>query len=132
MYNGYVDEGKNPKGVEVDMGYGYRSMRPEWKKDWAMEAEFDAKGVTLTLFSSDIWHYNQFYITFEALKAWRASGKFAADADWLRSEFVRQVLQKPEVADNMPHSGPRSWSCSENWLKPVPLRDHIAKYGEHV
>ena len=79
------------------MGYGYRSMRPEWKKDWAMEAEFDAKGVTLTLFSSDIWHYNQFYITFEALKAWRASGKFAADADWLRSEFVRQVLQTKSV-----------------------------------
>ena len=43
---------------------------------------------------------------------------------------VRQVLQKPEVADNMPHSGPRNWSSRENWLKPVPLHDHIVKYGE--
>ena len=48
----------------------------------------------------------------------------------LRSEFVRQVLAKPEVADNMPHSGPRSWSSSENWLKPVPLQDHIMALGE--
>ena len=65
-----------------------------------------------------------------ARTAGRASGKFAADADWLRSEFVRQVLKKPEVADNMPHSGPRNWSSRENWLKPVPLHDHIVKYGE--
>jgi len=112
------------------LGYGYRSMKPEWKKDWAMEAEFDAKGVTLTLFSSDIWHYSKFRLTFEDLKSWRASGKFAADADWLRSEFVRQVLVKPEVADNMPLSGLRSWSSSENWLKPVPLQDHIMGLGE--
>ena len=112
------------------MGYGYRSMRPEWKKDWAMEAEFDKEGVVLTLFSSDIWHYNKYYLAFEALKAWRASGKFAADADWLRSEFVRQVLDKPGLADNMPHSGPRSWSSSANWLKPVPLHDHIAELGK--
>ena len=112
------------------MGYGLRSMRPEWKKGWSMEAEFDAKGVMLTLFGGDIWHYSKFYLTFEALKAWRASGKFAADADWLRSEFVRQVLAIPEVADNMPHSGLRSWSSSENWLKPVPLQDHIMGLGE--
>ena len=97
-----------------------------------MEAEFDAEGVTLTLFSSDIWHYNKYYLTFEALKTWRASGKFLADADWLRSEFVRQVLQKPEVADNMPHRGPRNWSSREHWRKPVPLADHIMEHGEWI
>ena len=114
------------------MGYGYRSMRPEWKKDWAMEAEFDAKGVEITLFSGDIWHYSKFRLTFEDLKSWRAGGKFAPDVDWLRSEYVRQVLAKPDAADNMPHSGPRKWSSSENWLKPVPLQDHIMALGEMI
>ena len=112
------------------MGYGYRSMRPEWKKDWAMEAEFDAKGVTLTLFSSDIWHYNKYYLTFDALKGWSESNKFLNDLAWIRSEYTRQVLKDPERADTFRNSGPRSWSSSENWLKPVPLHDHIVKYGE--
>jgi len=86
--------------------------------------------VMITLFGGDTWHYSKFYLTYEALKAWRASGKFAADADWLRSEFVRQVLDKPDVADNMPHSGPRDWMTDADWLKDVPLQGHIAKLGE--
>jgi len=112
------------------LGYGYRSMKPEWKKDWAMEVEFDDLGCTLTLFSNDIFHYSKFKLTFEELSEWKNSVKFPGDIAWLRSEFVRQVLQKPDVADNMPHSGPRNWSSRENWLKPVPFHDHIIKYGE--
>ena len=91
------------------MGYGYRSMNPEELKGYTMEAQFDAKGVEITLFSGDIWHYSKYRLTFDDLKWWRNSGRYLAYADWLRSEFVRQVLKKPDVADNMPCAGVAKW-----------------------
>ena len=92
------------------MGYGYRSMKPEELKGYTMEAQFDAKGVDIVLFSGDAWHYAKYRLTFEDLKRWRNSGRYLAYADWLRSEFVRQVLKKPDVADNMPYSGVAKWA----------------------
>jgi hypothetical protein len=114
------------------MGYGYRSLPKERKKDNAMEAEFDGNGVELTLFGSDIYHYSKFYLTTEKLQEWHASGKFTADLMWIRSEYVRQALKDAERADNMPHGGPRRWCTDADWLKDVPLQQHIAKLGASV
>jgi len=114
------------------LGYGYRSMKPEWKKDWAIEAEFDDLGCTLTLFSNDAFHYSKFYLTFEELSEWKNSGLFPKECAWSRSEFVRQVIEDEERASSMPCSGPRKWSNSDNWLKPVPFWDYINELGELV
>jgi hypothetical protein len=105
-------------------------MKPEWKKDWAMEVEFDDLGCTLTLFSNDIFHYSKFKLTFEELSEWKNSDKFPGDIAWLRSEFVRQVLEETERAEAMPCSGLRKWSNVDNWMKDVPLWDYINDLGE--
>ena len=47
-----------------------------------------------------------------------------------RPHWAAYWAERKERADTFRNSGPRSWSSSENWLKPVPLHDHIAKYGE--
>ena len=92
------------------MGYGYRSMSQDELKGYTMEVKFNDLGCELTLFSGDAWHYTEFKITYEELKGWRNSGRYLAYADWLRSEFVRQVLKKPDVADNMPYAGEAKWA----------------------
>ena len=112
------------------MGYGYRSMRPEELKGYTMEADFDDVGCNLTLFAGDAWHYTTYKITYGELQWWRNSGRYSAEADWLRSEFVRQVLKKPDIADNMPHSGPREWMKPEDQgrYKPNPLCIFLSKW----
>ena len=85
-------------------------MSPDELKGYTMEVNFDDAGCELTLFSGDVWHYTKFKITYEELKEWRNSGRYLAYANWLRSEFVRQVLKKPEVADNMPYAGVAKWA----------------------
>ena len=112
------------------MGYGYRSMSPDELKGYTMEVNFNDLGCELMLFSGDAWHYTKFKITYEELKEWRNSGRYLAHADWLRSEFVRQVLKKPEVADNMPHSGPREWMKPEDQgrYKPSPFCIFLSKW----
>ena len=112
------------------MGYGYRDMTPEELKGYTMEVNFDDVGCNLTLFSGDAWHYGKFKITYEELKAWRNSGRYLAYADWLRSEYVRQVLKKPDVADNMPHSGACEWMKPEDQgcYKPNPFFIFLSKW----
>ena len=91
------------------MGYGYRSMSADELKGYTMEVQFDATGCDLTLFAGDQWHYTKYRVTFDNLKAWRDSGRYPGYADWIRSEFVRQVLNKPEAAANMPWAGVAKW-----------------------
>ena len=54
------------------MGYGYRSLRPEWKKDWAMEAEFDA----------EVEHLTELFNEADAVVAEAIRNANAADAEY--------------------------------------------------
>ena len=112
------------------MGYGYRSMKPEELKGFTMEVTFDNVGCDLTLYSGDKWHFSKFMITFKELSEWHLSGKYPGAIGWLRSEFVRQVLEDHERADLMPHSGPREWMKSEDAgrYKPNPLYIFLSKW----
>ena len=105
-------------------------MKSDEKKGYAMEVVFDDVGCDLTLFSGDVWHYHPFKITFQELSEWKLSGKYPEDLAWLRSEFVRQVLELPEDADTMPHSGPREWMKPEDQgrYRPNPLCVFLTKW----
>ena len=113
------------------MGYGYRSMKPEWKKDYAMEVEFDDVGCKLTLFSTDQWHFTKFTLTYEELSEWKNLGKFPGDMAWLRSEFVRQVLEDAGRADSMPQSGSRKTQPTRDYV-PCPLHAYLNDLGEII
>ena len=91
------------------MGYGYRSMKPEWKKDYAMEIMFDDVGCKLTLWSNDMFHSHNYSLTFQQLSEWSESKQCQDDLAWARSEFVRQVLEESDQALLMPCSGKRYW-----------------------
>jgi hypothetical protein len=91
------------------LGYGYRSMKPEELKGYAMEAEFNDLGCKLTLWSGDVWHATSFNLTFQQLSEWKESKRCTDDLAWARSEFVRQVLEDSDRALLMPHSGERHW-----------------------
>lgn len=91
------------------MDYGYRTMKPEWKKDYAMEVKFDDKGCVVTLWSDDKYNFSSYSLTYEQLSEWKSSGLCSDDVAWTRSEFVRQILQEDDRSVLMPHSGPRKW-----------------------
>jgi hypothetical protein len=112
------------------MGYGYRNMSADELKGFTMEASFNDVGCDLTLFAGDMWHYTKFKITFKELGEWHLSGKYPGAIGWLRSEFVRQVLELPEDADAMPHSGPREWMKPEDQgrYRPNPLCVFLTKW----
>jgi hypothetical protein len=100
------------------LGYGYRSMKADEVKGYTMEVAFDTVGCELVLFAGDIWHCHRYKITFKELGEWHISGKYPGAIGWLRSEFVRQVLELPEDAEAMPHSGPREWTPKTlEWTK---------------
>ena len=105
-------------------------MTADELKGFTVEVTFDDVGCNLTLFSGDAWHYTKYRVTFNELKAWRDSGRYPGYADWIRSEFVRQVLNKPGVADNMPHSGIREWMKPEDQgrYKPNPFCIFLSKW----
>jgi hypothetical protein len=113
------------------MGYGYRSMKADELKGFTMEASFDDVHCNLTLYSGDKWHFSKFKITFKEMGEWHLSGKYPGAIGWLRSEFVRQVLELPKEADSMPHSGPREWMKQEDVgrYKPNPLYIFLSKWA---
>jgi hypothetical protein len=103
------------------MGYGYRSMKPEELKGYAMEVTFDPTGCELTLYSGDAWHFAKYKLTFAELLDWKTSGKYPKDIAWIRAEYVQRVIKDHARAECMPEWGPRNW-CSTG----SPMQDPAA------
>jgi hypothetical protein len=123
----------DPWTRRTTLGYGYRSMPQEWKRDYLMEIEFLDMGCKLTLWSDDKYHFSEYTLTYEQLTEWKDSGCCPNDLAWSRSEFVRQILEDVQRADSMPHSGPRKWRSKFSLQHyNTEIHDVLGRFGQVI